>query len=376
MPTIVQRGDRWLVRWREIDAQGIERERTRSFRRKADAVRRLREVEEDLAAGSYWRPRVTRGAPLLEAAMSAFVVDRARTLAPQTLIRYARALELLKRFLGEAVASAPVSALSRSMLADFFAWLREPATGLHGKQRTVDTARKNVEVVQLFWSWVEDHDDFSAHVTRARTLDMPRTRAPHAVAPTWQEMAACIDACRGWHRQLATVLYATGLRANQAMRLLWSDVDLAAKLLTVRPELGKSDSEKRGRVVPIPSWFAAELGGWGARDGYLIASRRNGVRERQARDRDMGRAWGRAGVRPAAWEGRPHHAFRKGYVSGLKRLGADSEAVEHLVGHSAGLRGVYLDPTALPLLEAVALVPAPTAVSGTVVQLRAAGTEP
>ncbi len=57
------------------------------------------------------------------------------------------------------------------------------------------------------------------------------------------------------------------------------------------------------------------------------------------------------------WEGRPHHAFRKGLVSGLKRAGADTDAVEVLVGHSLGLRGVYTDPDAIPLRGAVELIP-------------------
>jgi len=45
-------------------------------------------------------------------------------------------------------------------------------------------------------------------------------------------------------------------------------------------------------------------------------------------------------------------------VSGLKRAGADDEAVEYLVGHSLGLRGCYTDPDALPLRTAIGLVPA------------------
>ena len=44
-------------------------------------------------------------------------------------------------------------------------------------------------------------------------------------------------------------------------------------------------------------------------------------------------------------------------MSELKRSRADSDAVEFLVGHSLGLRGVYTDPSALPLQEAVGLVP-------------------
>ena len=44
-------------------------------------------------------------------------------------------------------------------------------------------------------------------------------------------------------------------------------------------------------------------------------------------------------------------------MSGLRKAGADPDAVEFLVGHTLGLVGVYTDPEALPLLEAVRLVP-------------------
>ena len=42
----------------------------------------------------------------------------------------------------------------------------------------------------------------------------------------------------------------------------------------------------------------------------------------------------------------------------LKRAGADADAVEFLVGHSLGLRGVYIDADALPLKAAIDRIPA------------------
>ena len=54
---------------------------------------------------------------------------------------------------------------------------------------------------------------------------------------------------------------------------------------------------------------------------------------------------------------RSPHAFRKGVVSGLRKAGAAPVAVEFLVGHTFGSVGVYTDPDALPLLDAVKLVP-------------------
>jgi hypothetical protein len=85
--------------------------------------------------------------------------------------------------------------------------------------------------------------------------------------------------------------------------------------------------------------------------------RQGGASARTARARDAARGWERAGVRPEVWRGRPHHAFRRGLVSGLKRAGADADAVEHLVGHALGSRGAYIDLDNLPLDEAVALIP-------------------
>lgn len=344
------RSKKLRVRWRDPDGS----RHTKHVATAADAKRLTREIEEDHSLGRPWQPRVARAVPLLGDAMSAYITDRSRVLSPGTLVRYARTLDVFKRFINDD--GATLSTLTKQRLADFFAWLRVPAHGLHGRQRSEDTARKNVEVVQLLWSWCAEHDEYAEHVGSARTIEMKRSQPAITVAPTWAEMTACIDACSGWHRQLATVLYATGLRCNQAMRLRWSDVDLVTGALTIRPELGKSESESRGRIVPLPAWFIAELAQW-PRGEYLVTSGRTGDRERQARDRDMARAWTRAGVRAAAWEGRPHHAFRKGYVSGLKRAGADDEAVEFLVGHSLGLRGVYTDADALPLVAAVALVP-------------------
>jgi len=75
----------------------------------------------------------------------------------------------------------------------------------------------------------------------------------------------------------------------------------------------------------------------------------------------------RARVREMAWKGQPHQRFRKGFKSGLKRLGADGEAVEYLIGHDLGIVGVYTDPDALPMREAVDRIP-PLATFGKVVE--------
>jgi hypothetical protein len=112
--------------------------------------------------------------------------------------------------------------------------------------------------------------------------------------------------------------------------------------------------------MPIAPVLRDELATWGRRDGWLVPCPRrfrSGAEHRVARARDASRAWLRAGVDEAVWSGCPHHAFRAGFQSGLHILGADPEAVKHLVGHSRGTRDRYVGPTALPLVEVVRLVP-------------------
>ncbi|MFH1465066.1 MAG: site-specific integrase [Pseudomonadota bacterium] len=293
--------------------------------------------------------------------MKDYAEECARVLRPNTAIRYARALDLFLRYLdgvhGKG-APLPPALLTRRLLADWHTALKHG--GLHGQDRQDATRRKLVEVVQLAWAWLYDNDESGAEIPPSRKIRMAREPATPTVAPTWAEMDACIGALDGWQHDLAILLRFTGLRVQQAMYLTWDDLDLGARVLRVRGELGKSPQERRGRVVPVSPHLADALEGWPrAEEPWLVISNRyrGGDRERMARARDVGRAWARVGVRDEAWKGRPHHAFRKGFVSELRRAGADADAVEYLVGHSLGLRGIYTDPNALPLEQAVALIP-------------------
>lgn len=226
------------------------------------------------------------------------------------------------------------------------------------------TSKKRVQQVQHAWNWLYTKSDaYHRIVPRPVELDMAKPLRRTVEAPTWQEMDACIEAANGWHKQLAIVLRSTGLRVHQAMNLRMDDLDLEKLLLRLRPELGKSDHERSGRTIPVPDHFLQEVMGWSRPDDWLVPCNRK-QDTREARSRDMGRAWKRSGVREEVWggapghHGRPHHAFRKGYVSGLCHLGANPDAVEALVGHKLpGLRSTYTTIQALPLRQAVDLVP-------------------
>jgi integrase len=232
----------------------------------------------------------------------------------------------------------------------------KPENGLHGRQRDADTARKIVEVAQLAWKWADESERWPDLVPRPRTIEMVRAQPGPVTAPCWDEMDAVVNACEGWIRCLAVVLRYTGLRVTETMMLLWSDINLEAKRLTIRPELDKS---KRGRVVPLSPHLIEEMQGWGRREGFVVPENGDGDRARQAVAKYMAHRWRKAGVAPDAWSGHPHHAFRRRFKTGMLALGVHPDAVDYLQGHRlGGARARYIDPwQALHLEEAVAKIP-------------------
>ena len=186
---------------------------------------------------------------------------------------------------------------------------------------------------------------------------MTRSQPRPVVAPSWVEMDAVVGACSGWNRSLAVILRYTGCRVGETMLLTWSDLDLTTGRLTIRPEIDKMG---RGRVIPLSPYLLAELEGWGVREGYIVPTNGDGDRDRQARAKYMNHRWKKTGVRAEAWTGDPHHAFRKGFKSGLLALGCQPDAVDYLQGHElgSGARGRYIDPwQALHLEDVVGKIP-------------------
>jgi integrase len=367
MASIEKRGKGYRVRWRDPDGTS----RGRKCPNKNTAIRLSRDVEEAGAEGRRWEPRDACAEPELDALMRAYILECARVHRPKTAVAYARYLEVFHRWLRKKFGAGRrlfPSLLSKHLLGEFYDELGKG--GQNGKKRALSTRRKIVEGVQLFWRWAYDDEDFGEFVPRPRKLRMARQDGTPTVAPTWAEVDACIRHTKAWQQRLAILLRFTGLRVSQAMHLRWEDFDLDKATLRIRGALGKSAQERRGRIIPISPHLVEELSSWGMREGWVISSSRDRTvpHTREARARDMRRAWKRAGIRPEAWENRPHHSFRKCFVSELKRSRADSDAVEFLIGHSLSLRGVYTDPSALPLREAVDLIP-PLGAGSKVIQL-------
>lgn len=327
--------------------------------------------------------------PLIEDVADAYNEVRTLTARPDTVRMDGVYLEVFLRFCKTKDKRPTVAMLSRPLLDSYMAWLAKPENARRdakgkssGRPRKGVTIAKFVRAAQQMWKWAEDCDRWPGQIPRPRLISkdhMPGSVPQPVVAPTFEEMDACIHAAKGDQRKLATWLRLTGLRINESLQLMRSDVDLERGELTIRPEI---DKKGMGRVIPLCALIVGEIKAWGRRDvgeerdGYLIPyqrrpRKRGAAFEREPRSRDMARAWKAAGVREAVWRRRPDHAFRKGFKTNLLALGAHPDALDALMGHKlgGGSRGLYIDTSRLPLRETLALIPPITVPTGNVITL-------
>ena len=205
-----------------------------------------------------------------------------------------------------------LGSLSREVLGGFWDHCH------HERGCAVNTANLRIRSVEQWWRWAFEHDDFGIDTPRPRTTKLPAREQHATYAPTWAQMDASIEAHTTVHyRRLCMLLRCTGLRKTQALAVRWEDVDLDAVTLYVRPELGKTKAERRGRLIPIAPVLVEELAGWGRREGLLLPWPSD---RRVAHNIVLEGAWVRAGVGEHVWRKRTAHAYRKGFVTGLRAV--------------------------------------------------------
>jgi integron integrase len=124
-------------------------------------------------------------------------------------------------------------------------------------------------VVYLFRNVLEkDIGDFSDFQRARRGLRLP-------VVASRAEVKAVLDGLAGRERFMAVLLYGTGMRINELLRMRVQDVDFDQKRLIVRG--GKGDKD---RYVPFPEKVRDEMRGWlEKRRAQYEADRKKGLHE-------------------------------------------------------------------------------------------------
>jgi integrase len=350
MATIERRGDGWRVRWRDPATQGGA-SRSRQCPTAAVARRLKLDVEEAHALGRAWQPAAPVGHPPLTDLMGAYLRDLARTKRPNTVARAHAALGPFLAWLGP---SPTTGDLGRQKVADYDAQMV-------AKGRQPRTRRTSLWAIGGCWQWGWAHPDWRPVLAEPSMPSRPEAVQAEVRAATWAQLDAVVIAAeaqhlksRAWVPRLALLLRGLGWRVSQCLALEARDVDIAAGTIRLRPELGKSRWERRGRTVPAPPWLIEAIASWGVREGRLIG---RPVSSSQACHM-MPELWAQTDAPPEIYEGRPDHAFRIAIVSGLNAARVDRDATEHYVGHQPmGMRGPYVDPASLPMHEVAAAIP-------------------
>ena len=355
----------WSVVYERPEADGGGRVRRAAPTEQAAEIMLLR-VKASLLEGVDPYPPGTpslRGAPGLVEMAHAWLDDLERARKESTVERHKHSLVLFLTFLEERTGRDEGALRGSDVTTDamraYWEWLGTPGTGTLGRSvpRALGTKRKAMETAYLFARWASKDERFRDLGREPAQVPLPPRRGPAQYAPTWEQMAKVVQAMRTpWMRRAGVLMYYTGLRVNlQVMQLQWGvDVDLDAGVIRIaRPELCKTEHEARlARELPISDGLAEELRGWAAQDGgdgdapwrglrgeYVIrldeAGRGRKKKERELRGRDTKRAWIRAlGSWPEGWT-RPNHAFRHGFVHGLRMAGVDRDLVTYMVGQKS-----------------------------------------
>ena len=360
MASIKKVGSKYRVRWRELqvvlDDSGVERREWKWKERRCPdrttAVALKLEVEQAAALGSAWsdrreKPVVTLGRIALDY-IAAALRDPA---TPEATSKFrATMLNALLRWAGE---DRPASDLSIGFLRDY-------ADSLPGRGRKAVTRHRKVQEAEHLWDWAYDDPDRYPGVPVPRRITDKRkpgaVRQPVSVVAldyaTWADMDAmirCLGTKAPWHRRLAVLLRYTGLRASQALGLLWEDVALDRSVLRVRA--GATGAKRgMGRALPMHSALVEEMAGWGQRTGLVFRAPKGQPSMPGGRaTAPFRQAWERAGVDPAKWDkapdpdvpgaranARPTHAFHGGFKAGLEAASVPGERAAYLTGHKRG----------------------------------------
>lgn len=300
----------------------------------------------------------------------AYLRDRARRLSPSTLQIHGRSLDLLARFAAEAAGpnlQPDVTMLSRKMLAAGWEWLLDPNTGRHGRARNPTTARRHIELWQIFWAWVFDHDDYHALVPRARTIDLPAQPTPLPIAPTFDEIDAMIGALAStpkvpaWLHRLALLARYTGGRRTELLLLPWTAVDERRGAL--RFEAATTKGGYGGRAVPIHPGLQALFKSWPRTTPTVVGAPHcpDPNKDELHVGRGLRRAWARAGVDKSVWVGHPLHSMRAAVRTYLVQQLVHPDVIDAVLGHQGrGTGGRHYTDRGrlwLRLVEAVATIP-------------------
>jgi len=266
-----------------------------------------------------------------------------RRASPHTLRAYAAELDRLASHLGGA--GVDWAEVDTDRLRRFLA------------ERGADVGRRSlgrtVAVLRGFFAFLARRGEIATSPatplrTPRHTRTLPRFVAEKDLARVATLEGTIGDARAARDAALLEVLYGSGLRAGEAVKLDWRDVSLAQRQVHVRAGKGGKD-----RIVPLTSTARRALRALADLSPGAAGSRPVFVNARGTRldVRSVGRLVGRR-LRAAGLDEVNPHALRHSCATHLLDSGADLRAIQELLGHaSLSTTQRYTDIDAERLLE-------------------------
>lgn len=201
------------------------------------------------------------------------------------------------------------------------AWLLHMLRDMRRSPRTVNVARA---ALRFLFDVTLQRPDVMASIRSVRVLH----RQPDV--PSGSQVAALLAHARiPKHRAMLTLLYGTGMRVSEMLRLQPADIDSKRMVVHLRDTKNRHD-----RIVPLPPralealrayWKAARPKGpslFGGRSG-------DGMMVRNAVNLAVSKAAARAGIKLRVYP----HLLRHAFATHLLEVGTDLRTVQILLGH-------------------------------------------
>ena len=176
-------------------------------------------------------------------------------------------------------------------------------------------------------------------------------------AMTDDEAARLIDVLdEGWLRVSVLLALYCGLRVSEIRKLQWSDIDLEARKIRIRPETEKN---RKGATLPIHSILRDVLSDWRGRT--LPGPGAKVVKMHSKPVVPLRKALKKAGIPYQDESGRfvDWHALRHTFLTNLARQGVGMKEIQSLGRHSTAALtlGTYLHSSQDREADAVSLLP-------------------
>jgi len=281
--------------------------------------RKHHELEgRELRAAGFEKAGEETRKPPLHLAVAKYLEQIETIKKPNTHRKYRAVLE---RFLEYFQSRPNVESISKEDLNQFIVDL------IRKDHMSANTVLHNVIIIAQF---------FRRHgrLNITKELELPQRITSLPKEYTEEQLVRFFTVCRPSEKTLFTTFVMTGLREQEMVHLMWSDVNLPLRTIrvTAKPKYRFSPKRWEEREVPVPAQLIEMLGDHPRRAGSeLVFPSSTGNREQNMLLRCKEVA-GRAGLDPTKFDIK---TFRSTYATRMLRAGFDVRTVQHWMGHKS-----------------------------------------